>query len=70
MRSTFRTRTPEEALVCSERFAADLLESGALKPVLDKTLPLERIADAHSYMLGDAQVGKIVLTLGGDGGGR
>jgi len=65
---TFRTRTPEEALVCSERFAADLLDAfatGALKPVLDRTFPFERIADAHAYMLSDAQIGKIVLTIGG-----
>jgi NADPH:quinone reductase-like Zn-dependent oxidoreductase len=64
---TFRTRTPEEALVCSERFATDLLDAfttGALKPVLDRTFPFERIADAHAYMLSDAQTGKIVLSLG------
>lgn len=64
---TFRTRTPEEALVCSERFAADLLDAfstGALKPVLDRTFPFERIADAHAYMLSDAQIGKIVLMMG------
>lgn len=63
---TFRTRTPEEALVCGERFAADLLRAfttGALKPVLDRTFPLERISDAHAYMLSDAQIGKIVLTM-------
>ncbi len=63
---TFRTRTPEESLVCGERFAADLLgafESGALKPVLDRTFPLEKIADAHAYMLSDAQIGKIVVTM-------
>jgi NADPH2:quinone reductase len=67
---TFRTRTPEEALVCSERFATDLLgafTTGALTPVLDRTFPLERIADAHAYMLSDAQIGKIVVTIG-DGG--
>jgi NADPH:quinone reductase-like Zn-dependent oxidoreductase len=64
---TFRTRTPEEALVCSERFAADLLgafATGALKPILDRTFPFERIADAHAYMLSDAQIGKIVLSIG------
>jgi NADPH2:quinone reductase len=63
---TFRTRTPEEALVCSERCAADLLgafTTGALKPVLDRTFPFERIADAHAYMLSDAQIGKIVVTM-------
>jgi len=64
---TFRTRTVEEALVCSERCTADLLSAfttGALKPVLDRTFPFAQIAEAHAYMLGDAQIGKIVLTLG------
>jgi NADPH:quinone reductase-like Zn-dependent oxidoreductase len=64
---TFRTRTPEESLACSERFAAHLLDAvvkGALKPVLDRTFPFERLADAHAYMLSDAQTGKIVLTIG------
>jgi len=63
---TFRTRSPEEALACSERFANDLLGaiySGALKPVVDRTFPFDQIVDAHSYMLSDAQVGKIVLTM-------
>lgn len=63
---TFRTRTPEETLVAGERFAADLLaafSTGALKPVLDRAFPFERLADAHSYMLTDAQLGKIVLTM-------
>jgi len=64
---TFRTRTPEESLQCSERFAAHLLDAvakGALKPVLDRTFPFERLADAHKYMLSDAQTGKIVLMVG------
>lgn len=37
-----------------------------LKPVLDRTFPFERIADAHAYMLSDAQIGKIVVTMGDD----
>ena len=64
---TFRTRSAEEALVCSERFAADLLgafTTRALKPVLDRTFPFERIAAAQAYMLSDAQIGKIVVTMG------
>jgi len=63
---TFRTRSLKESLVCGERFAADLLpafDTGALKPVLDKTFPFEKIADAHAYMLSDAQLGKIVVTM-------
>jgi NADPH2:quinone reductase len=65
---TFRTRSLEESMVCGERFAADLLgafSSGELKPVLDRTFPFEQIADAHAYMLSDAQIGKIVVTMDG-----
>src|SRR5262249_55715186 len=61
-----RTRTPEESLQCSERFASHLLgavAAGALKPVLDRTFPFERLTDAHRYMLSDAQTGKIVLEV-------
>jgi NADPH2:quinone reductase len=63
---TFRTRSAEEALQCSERFATQMLDafsSGRLKPVLDRTFPFDRLADAHAYMLSDAQLGKIVLVL-------
>lgn len=62
---TFRTRTPEQSLACSERFIAHLLDAvikGRLRPVLDRTFPFPRLTDAHKYMLSDAQTGKIVLT--------
>ena len=63
---TFRTRTAEETLIAGERFAADMtkaLVTGEIKPVIDRTFPFERLADAHRYMLSDAQIGKIVLTV-------
>jgi NADPH:quinone reductase-like Zn-dependent oxidoreductase len=63
---TFRTRTPDESLACTERFATHLLDavvSGALKPVLDRAFPFERLTDAHQHMLSDTQIGKIVLTV-------
>jgi len=65
---TFRTRTPEQSLQCSERFAAHLLDAfgkGTLKPTLDRTFSFERLREAHAYMLSDAQTGKIVLTVRG-----
>jgi NADPH:quinone reductase len=64
---TFRTRTPEESLACSERFATQMLDAvakGTLKPTLDRTFPFERLHDAHAYMLSNAQTGKIVLLMG------
>jgi NADPH:quinone reductase len=63
---TFRTRSTEEALQCSERFAAEMLSAfsnGDLRPVLDRTFPFAHLADAHAYMLSDSQVGKIVLVM-------
>jgi NADPH:quinone reductase len=63
---TFRTRSAEEALQCSERFAEQMLgafSNGQLQPVLDRTFPFERLADAHTYVLSDRQVGKIVLMM-------
>jgi NADPH:quinone reductase-like Zn-dependent oxidoreductase len=37
--------------------------NGQLKPMLDRTFPFDRLADAHGYMLSDAQIGKIVLLM-------
>ena len=61
---TFRTRTKDEALACSERFATDLLagfEDGTLRPVVDSTFALDDLPAAHEYMASDRQVGKIVI---------
>ena len=63
---TFRTRSPEEALACSERCAADLLEvihQGALRPVLDRVFPLQALPEAQTYMLTNQHIGKIVLRM-------
>jgi NADPH:quinone reductase-like Zn-dependent oxidoreductase len=42
-----------------------LEEAGARRifPVIAKTFPLERASDAHRYMQGRGNVGKIVLTV-------
>ena len=61
---TFRTRSPAEAIECSRRFARDLLplfDTGELRPVLDRTFPLDDLAAAHRYMAENRQLGKIVL---------
>jgi NADPH:quinone reductase-like Zn-dependent oxidoreductase len=63
---TFRTRTRDEAIACSQRFAADLLSAfgdGRLRPVVDRVFPLEEIAAAQDYMLSDAHLGKIIIRV-------
>lgn len=38
-------------------------EHGDIKPVIDSTFPLERIADAHQYMEHNRNTGKILITV-------
>ena len=42
-----------------QRFA-----NGTLKPVIDKTFPLENIVEAHRYLESNQHVGKVVVTVG------
>jgi NADPH:quinone reductase len=63
---TFRTRSEEERLACIQACARDLLEplkAGRLRWPIDRSFPLESIAEAHAYMLRDQHFGKIVLTV-------
>ncbi len=52
-----------EAFVRGKSYVYDGLQSGALKPIIDRTFPLEAIADAHRYMESNQQKGKIVVTV-------
>lgn len=63
---TFRTRTVEEDIACSRRFAEDLLgafEDGRLRPVLHGSFPWEQIEAAYRSMVEDNHIGKIVVVL-------
>lgn len=50
-------------LAAARTFVLDGLESGALRPTIDRTFPFERIVDAHHYLESNRQFGKIVVTL-------
>ena len=39
------------------------IETGALKPEIDRIFPLEEIVAAHRYMESNSQCGKIVVTV-------
>lgn len=43
-----------------------LLETGAVKPVLETTLPITQAAAAHDLLAGNQTFGKVVLTFGDD----
>ena len=39
------------------------LATGRLKPVIDRTFPLDQIVEAHRYLESNQQVGKVVVTV-------
>jgi NADPH:quinone reductase-like Zn-dependent oxidoreductase len=41
----------------------DLLEAGRIKPVIDRTFPFERIADAHRYVDLGHKRGNVAVTI-------
>ncbi len=65
--STLRARPAEE----KGRLAAEIerlvwpwVVSGAVRPPIDKTFPLERAADAHAHLEAGEHIGKVVLVTG------
>ena len=56
------TKDPE-ALSRGKQYVYDGLQSGALKPIIDRTFPLDAIAEAHRYMESNQQKGKITVTI-------
>jgi NADPH:quinone reductase len=63
---TNRTRTPEELNEVTRRMRADLwpaVEAGKLSLPIDKTFPLQKVAEALAMMKANQHFGKIVLTM-------
>lgn len=47
----------------AKRFILDSLDSGLLKPTIDKVFTFDQIVDAHRYLEANEQFGKIVVTI-------
>ncbi|MBZ9842770.1 zinc-dependent alcohol dehydrogenase family protein [Mesorhizobium sp. CA5] len=50
-------------LEAAKAFILDGLAAGALKPVIARTFPFEKIAEAHRFLEAGEQFGKIVVTV-------
>jgi putative PIG3 family NAD(P)H quinone oxidoreductase len=64
--STLRPRSSEFKTLLAQEIAANawpLVESGELRPIMDRTFPLAEAAAAHARMESGAHVGKIVLAV-------
>ena len=44
-------------------YLTDLAERGELRPVIDRSFPLEQIAQAHRYVEGEHKSGNVVVTI-------
>ncbi|WP_129843635.1 zinc-dependent alcohol dehydrogenase family protein [Streptomyces sp. RFCAC02] len=66
---TMRTYTMLEVTRDADRmrrataFITSGLRTGSLRPVIDRTFPLEDVVDAHRYLESNVQIGKILLTV-------
>ncbi|MFL6053171.1 MAG: NAD(P)H-quinone oxidoreductase, partial [Actinoallomurus sp.] len=64
--TSLRARPPAEKaeIVAAVReHVWPLIESGAVRPIVDRTLPMAEAAAAHRVMEGSTHIGKIVLTV-------
>lgn len=62
--TTLRSRPLEDKIKLAKHVTAELLPlfaTGALRPVIDSRYNFEQIADAHSYMQTNANIGKILV---------
>jgi putative PIG3 family NAD(P)H quinone oxidoreductase len=63
--STLRMRPPEEKGVIANsllRYVWPMIADGRVKPIMDRSFPLEDVAAAHTY-LDEDHIGKIILTM-------
>ena len=64
--STLRSRSDAEKSEILRRLVETLwpqVAAGAIRPVIDRTFPMERAAEAHRVLSEQKNIGKVVLTL-------
>jgi NADPH2:quinone reductase len=66
--TVLRARPLDEKIAITQRFSDELLglfDHGPLRPVIDSRFALDQIAEAHTHMEANRNVGKIVIDVAG-----
>ncbi|MEY3494395.1 MAG: hypothetical protein RL413_1813, partial [Actinomycetota bacterium] len=64
--TTLRARPLEEKIAVTQRFVAEMLplfDTGALRPIIDRRYPFDRIAEGHEAMAANLNTGKILIDV-------
>lgn len=64
--TVLRARPLEEKIAITQRFSSEILplfDSGQLRPVVDSVIDFDRIAEGHTRMASNANIGKIVVRV-------
>jgi NADPH:quinone reductase-like Zn-dependent oxidoreductase len=64
--TTLRARPLSEKIEVASRFSkhvVPLFQSGLLRPVVDRSIPLAQAAEAHLHLEDNANFGKVVLQI-------
>lgn len=64
--STLRARSVEDKAALAQQLVADVwpgFADGSLRPVIDRVLPLEQVAEAHRVVGTSEHIGKVVLRV-------
>ena len=54
---------PPKKLEASLNFIMDLAEKGNFRPVIDRTYPIDKIAEAYEYVATGQKIGNVIITM-------
>ena len=54
---------PPKSIAAGLNFIKDLIEKGKFKPVIDRKYPLDRIAEAYTYVATGQKIGNVIITM-------
>lgn len=65
--STLRSRSREDKIILTEQLRNNVwphFKSGALEPVIDRILPIQKAEEAHQALQNNETIGKVLLQIG------